>query len=90
MVETSLWKLLEVQCRSRQVRFRLAVAGGHVLDLVLTRRSDAHYHDAQTTGFNLTLAAAGAGRPRRQELNRLLFTLLPVISRNDDGHLVIG
>ena len=54
-------------------------------ELVLEPRSAARRRHAQTAGFNVILVPVGASSRRFGK--RLLFTLLPILSRNDDGRL---
>ena len=82
---TSLWSLETVTKRGREVRYRFLLPNGDRYELVLAPRDDGCRRHAQTAGFNVTLVPVGATRPRL--INRLLFTLLPIVSRNDDGRL---
>lgn len=84
---TSLWTLDTVIHGHRIIRFRFTLANHDRYDLLLEpRRRQARRH-GQTAGFNLTLVAAGRTVPQPGIMNRLLFALLAIVRRNDDGRL---
>ena len=85
LVHTSLWSVETVTRYGRQVRYRLLLPSGDRYELVLKPRNDAGRFPAQTTGFNVGLLPIGSSS--RRFVHRLLFTLLPILSRNDDGRL---
>jgi hypothetical protein len=87
---TSLWSLEAVTRHSAQVRYRFRLPNSDRYELLLEPRSSATPSHAQTAGFNVTLVPVGGTRPRRSIMNRLLFTLLAIFSRNDDGRLRLG
>jgi pyruvate-formate lyase-activating enzyme len=85
---TSLWRLESVRQRNRRVDLRLTAFGSYPVDLVLEPRDDGRQCHARTKGLNVSLIPAGPERPTSQQQNRLLFTLLPILTRNDDGSAV--
>lgn len=85
MQRTALWSLERVSQRDCQVRFEFALPNGERYELVLEPRDDRARRHAQTAGFNVSMVPIGSS-PRRF-VSRLLLTLLPIISRNDDGRL---
>jgi hypothetical protein len=82
---TPLWSLEGVSQQGAQVRYRFRLPNDEQYELVLEPRSDARRRHAQTAGFNVSLVPVGASS--RRFVKRLLFTLLPILSRNDDGRL---
>ena len=85
LTQTSLWSLEGVTREPGQVRFRFRLPDDARYDLVLEPRDRARRRHAETAGFNVTLVPLGV--TRRAGARRLLFTLLPIVSRNDDGRL---
>ncbi len=85
LLRTTLWSVETVTRHGRQVRYRLLLPSGDRYELVLEPRDDAARLQAQTTGFNVGLLPLGSSA--RRLVHRLLFTLLPIVSRNDDGRL---
>jgi hypothetical protein len=85
LTRTSLWSLEALSRQGPQVRYRFRLQNGERYDLVLTARDDAVQRHAETAGFNVTLLPVGSSSRRLS--TRLLFTLLPIVSRNDDGRL---
>ncbi len=82
---TSLWSLEGVTRSIGRVRYRFLLPNGDRYELVLEPRDDAGRRHAQTPRFNVTMVPLVAGS--RRFIHRLLFTLLPIVSRNDDGRL---
>lgn len=82
---TSLWSLEGVTQARGHVRYRFLLPNGDRYELVLAPRSDAVRRHAQTPRFNVTMVPIAASH--RRLIPRLLFTLLPIVSRNDDGRL---
>src|SRR5262249_49402304 len=85
LTRTSLWFLEGVSERDGRVHYRFLVPNGERYELVLEPRNDDAQRDAQTTGFNVTLVPVGTGSRRLS--TPLLFSLVPIVSRNDDGRL---
>ncbi len=90
LLETSLWKYTGTRLLPGRVSLGFEVDGRHPVEVVLQERDQSERRDAQTAGFDVSLFGKGSTRPDRRLLTRFLYTLLPVLSRNDDGRLRIA